>query len=426
MSWIWVSVAAALAVVGCGGNDNASRGGSGAHAGASNATGGSGAALAAGGAAGSSTMGGAAGSSAMGGAAGSSVAGGAAGSSATGGAAGSSATGGAAGSSAAGGAAGSSAAGGAAGSPWTGGAAGSLAMGGVSGGAAGAVNAGAGSLGDVTPPTVLSVSPDDGATGVRSDAEIVIEFSEPMNQSATVAAFQSADLPDSAVEFEWNGDGTTLTITPLAPLPYAEGTDEGINALTISFTITNAAEDLAGNQKASAETFSFDTLRRITRDVGAALTMSGHVREDGDVTGIPVVGDTNFNMELRALLTHSLSLLPSPDTAEYLSADVLLTESEIRGTPAADLGELTLVSVAFETLGLTAFSVAADSSPRVITLTSPVTTIDVLSLVVADLEAGAAETQLRMQYATPTDGNDDFDFAMFALEMPLRVVYLLP
>lgn len=54
---------------------------------------------------------------------------------------------------------------------------------------------------DTTPPTVVSISPANGATAIESDANIIITFSEGMDQAATEAAYQSADLPTSEVSF---------------------------------------------------------------------------------------------------------------------------------------------------------------------------------------------------------------------------------
>jgi uncharacterized protein YceK len=54
---------------------------------------------------------------------------------------------------------------------------------------------------DTTSPTVVSISPPNGAKGVKDDENIIITFSEKMDKAATQAAYQSADLPASEVTF---------------------------------------------------------------------------------------------------------------------------------------------------------------------------------------------------------------------------------
>ena len=57
---------------------------------------------------------------------------------------------------------------------------------------------------DTTPPEVVSVSPQDGATGVRTDAAIQIEFSESMDPVVTEAAISTEGL--GTPSFEWNDE----------------------------------------------------------------------------------------------------------------------------------------------------------------------------------------------------------------------------
>ena len=143
-----------------------------------------------------------------------------------------------------------------------GGASGSGGSGGGPGGSGG--NGGTGGTPDTTPPTVVSVSPANGATGVRSDASIVITFSERMNPSATEAAYQSADLPRSQVSSQWSGDGTVLTLTPNNPLAYATGTDPvTLTARSYAFTVTRGALDVQGNPLPQDYNHSFRTMRRV-------------------------------------------------------------------------------------------------------------------------------------------------------------------
>jgi hypothetical protein len=126
---------------------------------------------------------------------------------------------------------------------------------------------------DTTPPTVVSVSPPHGATGVPSGTNIVITFSEPMNTMATEAAYESADVPANAVAMTWSADRRVLTIDPNAPLTYASGADPtSVTARTYAFTITTAARDAAGNSLAQAYNWSIRTLRRIVHTLRPVIS----------------------------------------------------------------------------------------------------------------------------------------------------------
>jgi hypothetical protein len=90
-----------------------------------------------------------------------------------------------------------------------------------SGGSLGTAGSSGGSLGagdaadvqpDTTAPTVLSVTPSNGARGVAKHASIVVVFSEPMDQQKTEMAYESTALPATAVTFSWSADKTQLTI----------------------------------------------------------------------------------------------------------------------------------------------------------------------------------------------------------------------
>lgn len=134
---------------------------------------------------------------------------------------------------------------------------------------------------DNVPPTVVSVFPADGSTGVRGDVELLIEFSEPMDQGAAEDAYASASagLGPSDVGFSWNDAGTILSVTPAAPLAYAQGTDPATTAaLEYVFAFGAGATDLAGNALTTVD-FGFATLRHIT------TLLEGDPAQDGDVTG---------------------------------------------------------------------------------------------------------------------------------------------
>jgi hypothetical protein len=101
---------------------------------------------------------------------------------------------------------------------------------------------------DPTPPTIASVSPLDGATGVGPSSNVVIRFSEPMDRQATEAAFRLTKdgIPVSG-SFSWNAAGTELTFDPSASL--ASGSHIA--------SVSTSATDEAGNALTEPMTWSF-------------------------------------------------------------------------------------------------------------------------------------------------------------------------
>lgn len=97
-------------------------------------------------------------------------------------------------------------------------------------------------VGDTTPPSVTSTTPDDEETDVAIDVAIIeVEFDEPMNEALV-------DVDLDSISFSESWDGNTLIITPLEDLEYDT---------EYTVTVTNA-EDLAGNSM-GIYTFSFTT-----------------------------------------------------------------------------------------------------------------------------------------------------------------------
>jgi hypothetical protein len=134
------------------------------------------------------------------------------------------------------------------------------------------VSVGAGA--DTTPPTVVSIDPPDGATGVRDDQSIVLTFSEKMDQLSAQAAYQSGDLPASEVTFNWNTEGTQLTVKANDFLEYAAGEDPSIEAKTYALSVTSTAKDVAGNSLTPFSS-SFSTLKVIVTSIYATAGLDG-------------------------------------------------------------------------------------------------------------------------------------------------------
>jgi hypothetical protein len=216
------------------------------------------------------------------------------------------------------------------------------------------VSVGAGA--DTTPPTVISVDPQDGATGVKSDAIIVITFSEKMDQVATQNALQSESdkLPVDQVTFNWNAEGTVLTVDPKGDLLYARGADVNtLVARTYGFTLAGTAKDSAGNALGSVS-WSFATLRRIQPKIFANGSLSGlaysnNIFFDANAT-VPRVGDSitsdNKDVIARSFFTFDLSSIPNVNDIEFDFAYLNVYKLSVSGNPYA-FGNINLDHVNF-------------------------------------------------------------------------------
>jgi len=140
-------------------------------------------------------------------------------------------------------------------------------------------NAAAGAPSDRVRPSIVSLTPANGAIGVKADAPIVIEFSEPMDRRATLDAYASGTLPSAEAGMTWNDAGTILTIQPERPLDYARATLNHDGSLELTpkqydYTLTQRATDLAGN--ALEETrVTFSTLREVRQTLEPVGELTG-------------------------------------------------------------------------------------------------------------------------------------------------------
>ena len=107
---------------------------------------------------------------------------------------------------------------------------------------------------DTTPPTVSSVAPADGATGVPAGAPVTATFSEPVNErTVTASSFTLRDPDGNPVAATLSAGGSTATLRPSARLA-------GRTSYTAKLAGgSGGIEDLAGNSLASDYTWSFTT-----------------------------------------------------------------------------------------------------------------------------------------------------------------------
>jgi hypothetical protein len=285
---------------------------------------------------------------------------------------------------------------------------------------------------DTTPPSIISVSPADGALGVRGDTNIVVTFSEPMDRVTTQAAYQSPDVPAAGVTFSWNASSTVLTVNPIADLPYAEGTASSSPATQFAISVTDTAEDLAGNRLSPDDTWSFSTLRRIAQTVtSSGYWMVDHRSSAEGCEDNVEVGDYGYD-DLLAVLAFDLTDVPA-GIVDWESAVFAGTQEGVEGTPygsqglgvirAYAMGAAVPSSITFATpfvLDLGVFSAAPGAGVRMIDA------FDAVTADYADRINRGHRSVYRLSFERSRVRPADIDRALFDCTFTLTLGYLVP
>lgn len=157
---------------------------------------------------------------------------------------------------------------------------------------------------DTTRPTVASTSPSAGSTNVPANSNLEFNFSEPMDEAATEAAFTSSPAITNRV-ITWNAAHTLMSINPGVDLP---------SGASVTMTIGLGARDLAGNTLAASRSFTFttaaapDTTRPtvvsvsptnaavgVIRSTSITVTFSEPMRQSAAQAAFQIVSPTGFN-----------------------------------------------------------------------------------------------------------------------------------
>jgi Bacterial Ig-like domain len=300
-------------------------------------------------------------------------------------------------------------------------------------------------------PRVVSVSPANGATGVRSDAKIIVTFSQPMDRALTQAAYQSTDLPSANVTFGWDTSGTVMTIKPNAPLEYAKGTTIGTEAKSHSFTLTGEAKDTAGTPLAPLSS-SFTTLREITLTIEQDGYVSGNWQSNGrevlSLENIFAVGDIQLNYGIRSFLSFNLPAL-TDSSANLVQATLSLYKVAVNGNPYQDLNPC--ISTPVAVCNLKGVPVSLDlvdygtgvgfseyNTPTLVAMVIDSSRIPentrvqaaVLSAVRYDIDQRKKRSQYRLSFPKTTDADSQPDYVVYDYGHPnepfLILKYLVP
>ncbi len=294
---------------------------------------------------------------------------------------------------------------------------------GGSGGDGGGIGGGAP---DTTPPTIVSVDPPHMATGVMDDAQIVIQFSEPMAPAATLAAFDGGDLP--AVTLVWNASFDTLTIVPATPLAIAEYTHpNAVPAVSYTFTLAATATDVAGNPMLAQVASSFSTARRVLRVIPFVSSFTGY----GGTTNVffdnLAVGEGAGNTPIRGYAGFDVSPLAGCIEVEEAMLETY-QYSVTAGTYA--LGDVSVDHFVIATLNAASYSAAPLAQLGVLSDDAVLEqkTLDVTTAVRNDLSALRTYSQFRLAFTIETNNDANQNTAFFQRDAAtrLRVTYLIP
>ncbi|HEX5495759.1 MAG TPA: DUF4082 domain-containing protein [Mycobacteriales bacterium] len=102
--------------------------------------------------------------------------------------------------------------------------------------------------GDITPPTVTSASPADGATGVSTSPSPAATFDEALDPETVRGSLRDRGGAAVAVTVSYDATAHTVTLAPTAPLPAGE-----------RFTASVTAADASDNVMSAPFTWAFTT-----------------------------------------------------------------------------------------------------------------------------------------------------------------------
>ena len=182
---------------------------------------------------------------------------------------------------------------------------------------------------DVTPPTVIAVTPANASAGVSRSTPVSATFSEPMtNATLTPSSITLAPTAGgAAVTGSVSVSGNTATFTPSAILA---------GSTQFTATVTTAAKDAAGNALASNFTWTFTTVA--APDV-TPPTITGNTPANG-ATGVALntAPTVTFSESMQnATITTSSFTLVTTSGGVAVPGSVTVAGNTATYTPSASL-----------------------------------------------------------------------------------------
>ena len=187
---------------------------------------------------------------------------------------------------------------------------------------------------DNIPPTIISVVPLSGATGVSTGTTISANFSEAINPSTvTGSTVQLRNAVNNLIAATINTSGSQVTLTPSAPLA-------GVTVYTA--TITGGAsgvKDLAGNALVNNYSWSFTTAA-VDNTPPTITTVSPVNGSIGVSTGTTAVA--NFNEAINASTVTATTFQLRDAANNLITATINTSGSQVILTPASALAGSTV------------------------------------------------------------------------------------
>jgi hypothetical protein len=176
---------------------------------------------------------------------------------------------------------------------------------------------------DTTPPTIVSTTPQNRASGLSRLAKISVTFSEPMDVTNTQAAFQIASPPGITGTFAWSAGNTVMTFAPSVQYPYGS---------EVTWGVSTGARDAAGNAKAMNDIFVFAVIKQTTIDLPCIGILDGFVNNvPAAYTGSSItMGYSAYT--LRGMAAFDITQLPASATL-INSATIYLKQYSVAGNP---------------------------------------------------------------------------------------------
>lgn len=264
-------------------------------------------------------------------------------------------------------------------------------------------------------PTV-QVFPSRGARGVKVDSPIVLTFSEPMSTASVEAAWSSASLPRERLSFDWNAEGTIVTIDASSVLEYPAGGVD-VDRFDYDFTLQASASDVEGDELGADFTSSFATARDVSMTLDTVFNLTGAY---GTSRLVPIrIGDTLDNGTHTGFITFDLSPLPA-DVVEFTEAWLFARQDSVSGDPYEALGSVVLEQISPPT-ELDAASVTTVARSVMGTFSDSAATGDpdgdrsanVAVELAFDFEAGSSTSTYRLRFTTAQDLDNSEDYAVF-------------
>jgi len=232
---------------------------------------------------------------------------------------------------------------------------------------------------DIVPPTIVSVSPANGATNVPINTAVNITFSEAMDpatiNTTTITVKTTNSSTSVAGTVTYNSGTKVATFTPNSPL--ANGTGYTV-------TVTTGVKDIAGNAMASQFTSTFTTAAAPDTTPPTVVSTS------------PTDGATNIAITTTVTATFSEAMDPATINATTFTLKTTTGGTAVAGTVTYNAGTFTatftptsqlanntnytatittgakdLAGNALATNKVFAFTTIADTTPPTITSTLP-------------------------------------------------------